>query len=133
MLKLNFDKHYQCSSDTYYSLPTYHGYITPGNTARLMSILIVILVMLYPTLIFSFGAVILSTFLTMLYACISSTMLLAVASEFGTVAYVCCFGIWAFWNCWLRWGIINGVKRYHFYQHAILWYKVDVDRVYLCI
>ena len=59
---------------------------------------------------FSFGAVILPTFSTMLYACISSTMLLAIAAKGGTAAYVCSFGIWAFWNCWLRWDVSVGSR-----------------------
>ena len=68
-----------------------------------MAILAVILVMLNPTLMFSFGAVILPTFSTMLYASVCSTMLLAIAVSGGSVAYIVMFGLWSFWMCWLRW------------------------------
>ena len=69
--------------------------------------------MLFPTLSFSFGSLILPTFSVFLYCFVSSTALLAIAASEsgGTVAYIACFGVWSFWNCTsLRWDKSEGSK-----------------------
>ena len=86
-------------------------YITPIETAPLMGILVPFLVMLFPTLTFSFGSLTLPVFSVFLYCFLSSSVLLAIAASYGTAAYICTFGIWAFWNCTsLRWNKSEGSK-----------------------
>ena len=72
------------------------SFVTPIELAPLMGILVPFLVMLFPTLTFTFGSLVLPTFSVFLYCFISSTMLLAIASSAGTAAYVVAFGIWSF-------------------------------------
>ncbi len=87
------------------------SYITPIETAPLMGILVPFLVMLFPTLSFSFGSLTLPVFSLFLYCFVSSSALLAIAASYGTAAYIVMFGVWAFWNCAsLRWDKSEGSK-----------------------
>ena len=85
-------------------------YVTPIETAPLLGILVPFLVMLFPTLAFSVGSLLLPTFSLFLYCFASSTALLALAATAGTAAYVAGFGLWSFWNCCLRWDKAEGNK-----------------------
>lgn len=87
------------------------SYVTPIETAPLMGILVPFLVMLFPTLTFSFGSLTLPVFSVFLYCLVSSSALLAIAASYGTAAYIVVFGVWAFWNCTsLRWDKSEGSK-----------------------
>lgn len=85
-------------------------WITPIDSAPLMGIFVPFLVMLFPTLAFSFGVLVLPTFSLFLYGFISATMLLTIAVKGGTGAFIVSFGLWAFWNCFLRWNKNEGPK-----------------------
>lgn len=66
--------------------------------------------MLFPRLMFAFGSLAVPVFSVFLYCFICSTGLLAIAEQWGTGVYIGCFGLWAFWNCWLRWDKVQGSK-----------------------
>ncbi|KAL9181800.1 LOW QUALITY PROTEIN: hypothetical protein ACHAXT_012143 [Thalassiosira profunda] len=84
--------------------------VTPINMGLLLGILAPFLVMLLPTLMFSFGSNTLPTLSTMFFSCVSSTLMFAVAVVGGDAAFVVCFGFWAFWVSFLRWDKGQGSK-----------------------
>ena len=84
--------------------------VTPINTPVLMGILVPFLVMLFPTLMFSFGSITLPMFSSFVYCFMASNALLAIAVVGGTEWYIVGFAVWAFWQTFLRWDKTQGTK-----------------------
>lgn len=63
-----------------------------------------------PTLMFSFGSVLLPLFSAFVYCYCSTSALLAIAVAAGTEWFILCFALWTFWNSFMRWDKLEGGK-----------------------
>lgn len=84
--------------------------ITPIETNILIGILVPFCTMLFPTLAFSFGSIILPFLSVFLFVFFSSSGLTAIAVVGGTGVYLVAFFIWCFWVSFTRWDKVEGNK-----------------------
>eukprot|EP01082_Thalassiosira_pseudonana_P014325 g13013.t1 g13013 contig7:673752-675650(+) len=84
--------------------------ITPIEMNLLMAVLIPGAVLMLPTLMFSFGSVLLPLFSAFVYCYCSTSALLAIAVAAGTEWFILCFALWTFWNSFMRWDKLEGGK-----------------------
>lgn len=82
----------------------------PIETNILLGILVPFCSMLFPTLMFSFGTIILPLFSLFILVFVSSTLLLAVAVVGGSGAYLVAFALWCFWVTFFRFDKTEGNK-----------------------
>jgi len=84
--------------------------IMPIDTSVLLGILVPFCAMLFPTLTFAYGSLVLPLFGLFLFCYVSSTLLLAIAAVGGNGPFLAAFGIWCFWVAFLRWDKGEGFK-----------------------
>ncbi len=82
----------------------------PIETNILLGILVPFCTMLFPTLMFTFGSIILPLLSVFLLIFLSTSLLLSIAVVGGSGAYVAAFAIWCFWITFFRFDKAEGVK-----------------------
>ncbi len=84
--------------------------IMPIDTHVVLGILVPFCSMLFPSLTFAYGSLVLPLFGLFIFVYVSSTLLLAVAVAGGKGAFLAMFGVWSFWVAFLRWDKSEGFK-----------------------
>ena len=76
--------------------------VVPIDTNIVLGLLVPFCVMLFPTLTFSVGSIILPLMSIFFFLYLSSTALLAIAVWGGNSAFIIAFAIWCFWVSFTR-------------------------------
>ena len=84
--------------------------VMPIDTSLLLGILVPFCSMLFPTLAFAFGSLVVPFFGLLVFVYTSSTFLLAVAATGGTGPFLAAFTAWCFGVTFLRWDKVEGNK-----------------------